>query len=197
MKNLFKFSLVLGVALLTMNVHASEFDFSLGVKKEEGRVITFVLNDAKKLDLSIYDENNKLIHSENVSSQSVINRAYDLNALPEGVYYLVAESEYKIVKYKISVLGAKATLSETAILEEFKPVFIQKEGLIKLNFLNIDKSPTCVKIYDQADHLVYDSGELTDQNISKIFDIYNIQNEEYTIVVKDNNKTFTKTFPSR
>jgi hypothetical protein len=197
MKNLFKFSLVLGVALLTMNVHASDIDFSLGVKKEQGKVITFVFSETNKLNLSIYDTEGKMIHTENVDSQTFINRTYDLNALPEGIYYLVAESEYKISKYKISVVGTTARLLETPISEEFKPVFTEKDGLLKLSFLNLDKSPTFVKIYDKEDNLVYDSGMLTDQNIAKTFDVYTNQNEAYTFVVTNNNKSYAKTFYKR
>ncbi len=197
MKNLFKFSLVLGVALVTMNVNASDIDFSLGVKKEQGKVITFVISETNKLDLSIYDAEGKMIHTESVDSQTFINRTYDLNALPEGIYYLVAESEYKISKYKISVVGSTASLMETPISEEFKPVFTEKEGVIKLGFLNLDKGPTFVKIYDKEDNLVYDSGMLTDQNIAKIFDINNIPNETYTFLVTKNDRTFTKTFSRR
>ncbi|HQE34847.1 MAG TPA: hypothetical protein PLQ70_09295, partial [Flavobacterium alvei] len=163
MKNLFKFSLVLGVALLTMNVHASDIDFSLGVKKEEGRIITIVLNDAKKMDLSIYDVKNRLIHSENVASQKVINRTYDLKDLPEGTYYLEAESELKISRYKISVVGSTAVLSETAISDIYKPVFIEKDGLLTVSFINSQKSSATIKIYDHEDNEVYDSGLLKDQ----------------------------------
>ena len=197
MKNLFKFSLVLGVALVTMNVHASGIDFSLGVKKEQGRVISFVISETNKLDLSIYDTEGKLIHSEIVDSQTVINRTYDLNALPEGIYYLVAESEYKISKYKISIVGAIANLSEIAIENELKPIFIEQDGLVKLSFLNLNEVPTYIKIYNQANDLVYDSGKLMNQSIAKTFDIYNLQNEEYTFVVTVSDKTFSKTFSKR
>jgi hypothetical protein len=197
MKNLFKFSLVLGVALVTMNVHASDVDFSLDVKKEQGRVISFVISETNKLDLSIYDSEGKIIHTENLDSQTVIDRTYDLKALPEGIYFLVAESEYKISKYEISIVGATAKLSETAISNELKPIFIEQDGLVKLSFLNLDESPARIEIYDQEDDLVYDSGKLMDQKITKVFDVYNFQNEDYTFVVTDNDKSFSKTFSKR
>ena len=110
---------------------------------------------------------------------------------------MVAESEYKISKYKISIVGATAKLSETAISYELKPVFNEQDGLVKLSFLNWDKSPTRIKIYDQEDDLAYDSGKLMDQNVAKVFDVYNFQNEDYTFVVTDNDKTFSKTFSKR
>ncbi|HQK40954.1 hypothetical protein C3L50_05915 [Flavobacterium alvei] len=197
MKNLFKFSLVLGVALLTMNVHASDIDFSLGVKKEEGRIITIVLNDAKKMDLSIYDVKNRLIHSENVASQKVINRTYDLKDLPEGTYYLEAESELKISRYKISVVGSTAVLSETAISDIYKPVFIEKDGLLTVSFINSQKSSATIKIYDHEDNEVYDSGLLKDQKISKSFDLSNIKSDGYTFVINYDDKSFIKSFDNK
>jgi len=194
MKNLFKFSLVLGVALLTMNVHASDIDFSLGVKKEKGRMITFAISETKQMELTIYDAKNVVVHSEKLNSQELVDRTYDLKDLPEGDYYLVAESELKTAKYKISVVGETAELFEDPISEEFKPLFIKQKGFVKVNFLNIDESPTVIKIYDRDDVLVYDSGAIKDQNIAKVFDIYNIENEEYTIELTDNNRTYAKTF---
>jgi hypothetical protein len=138
-----------------------------------------------------------MIHSENVNSQKVINRTYDLNALPEGTYYLVAESEMKIARYKIAVVGASATLFDNAISEVYKPVFVDKNGLVALSILNLDNSPVNIKIFDNEENEVYNSAMLNDQNINKFFDIKNIKSEAYTFVMTYNNKTFTKTFPNK
>jgi hypothetical protein len=197
MKKISKFSLMLGVTLLTMNVHAGTVDFSLDVKKEQGKKVTFAINKINKMDLSIYDANDKLIHSESVNSKKNMNRTYDLNALPEGTYFLEAESDSKISRYEISVVGATASLATGAVSEVYKPVFTFKNGLVWVNILNLDGSPVNIKIYDKEDNEVYDSASLTDQNVTKVFDVNNIQNEAYTFVVTDNNKTFTKTFSKR
>lgn len=194
MKNVFKFSLVLGVALFTMNVHASDIDFSLDVKKEKGRMITFAISETKQMELTIYDAKNVVVHSEKLNSQALVDRTYDLKDLPEGDYYLVAESELKTAKYKISVVGETAELFEDPISEEFKPTFMKHRGYVKVNFLNLEESPIVIKIYDRDDVLVYESGVLTDQNIAKVYDIYNIENEEYTIALTNKNRTYTKTF---
>jgi hypothetical protein len=196
MKKILKFSLVLLVALTTMNLHAGTVDFTLNVKKEQGKMVTFALNMTNKVDLSIYDANDKLIHSEMVDSKKNIDRTYDLKALPDGTYFLVAESEMKISRYKISVAGATAILSEYAISEVYKPVFVNKKGLVALSILNLDKSPVSIKIFDNEDNEVYNSAILTDQNINKFFDVKNIKFETYTFVMTYNNKTFTKTFPN-
>jgi hypothetical protein len=197
MKNLFKFSLLLVVTLFTINLHASDVHFSLGVKKVQGRMVTFSFGEIKQMELSIYDAMNVMVYTENIDYHKFINRTYDLKNLPEGVYYLVAESDLKRAKYRISIVGENAELSETPISEEFKPLFFKNNGLIKLNFLNINELPTVIKIYNRDDVLVYDSGVINDQTISKVFDIYNIENEEYTIIITNNNNLFSKTFDKK
>ena len=117
-----------------------------------------------------------------------------MKALPDGTYFLVAESDMKISRYKIEVAGATATLSENAISEVYKPVFVDKKGLIALSILNLDNSPVNIKIFDDEENEVYNSAILTDQTINKIFDVKNIKFETYTFVMTYNNKTFTKTF---
>jgi len=197
MKKISKFSLMLVVTLLTMNVHAGTVDFTLDVKKEQGKKVTFALNNVDKMNLSIYDAEGKMIHSENVNSKKVINRTYDLNAFPEGIYFLEAESDTKVSRYEISVVGETALLSTNLVSEVYKPSFAYRNGLVWVNILNLDESPVSIKIYNNQNDEVYDSNSITDKNVTKVFDINNIQNEAYTIVVADNSKTFTKTFDKK
>jgi hypothetical protein len=199
MKKISKFGLMLGVTLLTMNVHAGTVDFSLDVKKEQGKKVTFAINKINKMNLSIFDADDKLIHSEMVNSTKELNRTYDLNALPEGIYFLEVESDSKISRYEISVARATASLSANAISEDYKPVpvFLYKDGLVWVNIVNLDNSPVNIKIYDKEGDEVYTSAKLTDENVTKIFDVNNIENEKYTFVMTYKDKTFTHTFPNR
>lgn len=197
MKKISKFGLMLGVTLLTMNMNAGTVDFTLDVKKEQGKMVTFALNKMDKVDLSIYDAEGKMIHSEKVDSQKNINRTYDLRALPEGTYFLEAESGMKISRYEISVVGKTATLSTNAISELYKPAFINKEGLVRVSFLNMDKSPVNIKVYDRANNEVYDSDVILDQNVKKVFNINQVNDEEYTFVMTYKDQSYTKTFASR
>ncbi|MBG6110822.1 hypothetical protein H4V97_002154 [Flavobacterium sp. CG_23.5] len=192
MKKILKVSLILAGVLAAMNVSAGEIDFSLNVKKEQGKTVTFVLNDINKIDLSIYDANEKLIHTEKVTSNGTINRTYDLNALPEGTYFLDAESEMKIARYEISVVGKTATLTSKAISEVYKPVFLNKNGLVSISVLNLDKSPVSIKIYTEDGTEVYATTVLQEQNVAKFFDIKNFPNDKYAFIMTYDNKVFEK-----
>jgi hypothetical protein len=196
MKKILRFGLMLVVALTTINVQAGTVDFTSNVKNEQKKMVTFALNKINTMKLSIYDADDKLIHSESVNSKKDFNRTYDLKDFPEGTYFLVAESDSKISKYKISVVGETASLATNAISEVYKPMFKDEKGLVSLSIFNLDKSPVNIKIYDEDDNEVYDSEVLLNQNINKIFDIKNIKSEKYTFVMTYADKTFTKTFPN-
>ena len=194
MKKILKFSLVLAAVVLTaVEAHARKADFSLDLKKEEGKTVSFTLKEIKRIDLSIYDTSDNLIYQEKVTSEDDINRTYDLTAFPEGIYFLEAESDLKISRYKIEVFGKVAKLSVDAISEVYKPVLVNKNGTVAFNMLNTSKTPVAVKIYSSNDTALYNetiSGEL---NVGKIFDISKVEGDECTFVITSNGKTFVET----
>jgi len=194
MKKILKFSLVLAaVALTAVEAHAGNIDFSLDLKKEEGKTVSFTLREIKKIDLSIYDTSDNLIYQENVTSDDNINRTYDLTAFPDGVYYLQAESDLKISKYKIEVIGKVAKLSPDAVSEVYKPSLISKNGIVTLNMINVYQTPVTVKIYSSNDTEVYNKTLSSDVNVGKIFDLNNMEGNRCTFVITSNGKTFTET----
>ncbi len=191
MKKILKFSLVLAaVALTAVEAHAGNADFSLDLKKEEGKTVSFTLREIKKIDLSIYDTSDNLIYQEKVTSDDDINRTYDLTAFPEGVYFLEAESDFKISRYKIEVVGTVAKLSVDAISEVYKPVLVNKNGTVSFNMLNTSKAPVTVKVYSSNYTELYNetiSGELI---VGKIFDISNVEEGKCTFEITADGKTF-------
>jgi hypothetical protein len=162
--------------LTAIGAHASDVDFSLNVKKGKGKTVSFAFNQVKKIDLSIYDADDKLIHTESVNSNGNINRTYDLEALPNGTYFLEAETAMKIARYTITVVDETASLSTEVFTEIFKPVFVNKDGKVGLNILNLDKSPVGIKIFDADANEVYSTTLLN-----------------YTFEMSYDNKVFFKT----
>ena len=122
MKKILKISLVTGVVLLAMNVYAVAVNFSFRNEFRQEKMISFGLDDTDQVKISIYDTNEKLIHSESLMVKGKIVRSYDLNNFDEGVYYLVEESNSKIIKYEVLVLNDSATIMTDPIAEEDKLV---------------------------------------------------------------------------
>ena len=198
MKRILKVSLMLAVILTAMGAHADEIDFALFVKNEigQGKKVSFAFNQVKKVELSLYDSNEKMIHTETVSSKESINRTYDLNQLPEGTYYLEAETALKVARYKIRVVNDVAILSKKAISEVYKPVLVKKEGAVSVTIQNPENTAVSVIIYDGENNEVYNA-DLTGTNVTKTFDISRVSNEDYTFVMNYGNKTFVETVVSR
>jgi dipeptidyl aminopeptidase/acylaminoacyl peptidase len=198
MKKILKFSLVLAAVVLTaVQAHAGNADFSLDLIKEEGKTVSFSLKEITKIDLSIYDINDGLIYQEKVTSEDNINRTYDLTALPDGIYFLKAESDLKISKYKIEVVGNKAKLSADAISEMYKPVLVNKNGIVTLNVLNLKKAPVTVVIYNADQTEVYNETLAAELYVGKIFDLSSAQRGKYTFEITYNGKTFIDTVATK
>lgn len=133
MKKILKLSIVLVVVLLAMNIHATGIKISKMEKASPKKMVTFALNDINKANVSIYDANNKLLHTENVytlnlnplKSSDKIVKTYDLNPLVDGVYHLVAESNSKVVKYEILVVNETATIMSDPYSEVYKTVAVK------------------------------------------------------------------------
>lgn len=122
MKKILKISLVVGVVLLAMNVYAVAVNFSLRNEFRQEKMISFKLDDNDQVKISIYDADEKLIHSESLMVDGKIVRSYDLNNFNEGVYYLVEESKTKIIKYEVIVLNDSATIMTDPFSEVVKPI---------------------------------------------------------------------------
>lgn len=122
MKKILKISLVTGVVLLAMNVYAVAVNFSFRNEFRQEKMISFGLDGTDQVEISIYDTNEKLIHSESLMVEGKIVRSYDLNNFDEGVYYLVEESNSKIIKYEVLVLNDSATIMTDPIAEVDKLV---------------------------------------------------------------------------
>jgi hypothetical protein len=193
MKKIFKTSLVLFGILSTLNANAGNEINPLDLKKTNGKKVSFTLNDKKKVKLSIYDSNDDLIFKENLSGNKLV-RTYDLAEFPEGDYFIEAESDLKISKYKIEVKGKIATLSPEAVSEIFKPIFDYNSNSKKLeiNLLNPENVPVIIKIYDSNSELLY-SKTCTSNDFIKTYDLSKLKGEEYTVLVTYGDKTFQKT----
>lgn len=198
MKKILKFSLLLAAVVLTaVQAHAGNADFSLDLIKEEGKTVSFNLKETKKIDLSIYDTNDGLIYQEKVTSEENISRTYDLTALPDGIYFLKAESDLKISKYKIEVVGNKAKLSADTISEVYKPVLVNKNGMVIVNILNLEKTPVSVTIYNSEENEVYNETLTADLYVGKIFDLTSAPSSKYTFEITYNGKTYIETVTTK
>ena len=126
MKNILKLSLLLVVTMTSMSSYAIDGDFLLNVKKGKGNEISFSMNEIKKVNVSIYDDEKNLIFTEIAKGEKGILRTYNLDELPAGTYYLVVENDLKSVKHEIIIAEEKSILTTKVISEVYKPAMKNK-----------------------------------------------------------------------
>ena len=189
MKKIVKFSLVVIAILSTINSSAAGIDFSLAVKNRQGKVVSFALREVSTIKLYLFDADHRIINEEVLNADGFLSRTYDLEALPDGDYFLQAESSLKISRYSISVSGNVATLCPDAVSEIYKPVFKTVNGITSLRIDNKGKSVVSIIVVNGDGEIVYQF--LTqNESIIKFFDFDSKEKEEYTFEVKYNNITF-------
>ena len=120
MKTILKFSLVLLVALTTINTYAIDGDFLLNVKKGTSKEISFSVNEIEKAKVTIYDKDHAEIYSEIVTGKGGISIIYNLEEFPDGEYTLEVETNLKKVTHTIAITHDTPTLSRRSIAEVYK-----------------------------------------------------------------------------
>lgn len=196
MKNLMKISLIIVVFFTAFGASANEKDFSLKVKSEKGKTVSFSI-EAKNVSLSIYGKDSETLFGEKLNVDGIVNRTYDLNAFPEGNYILEVESSAKLAQYTINISGNTASISEVAIAEVFKPAFTNENGIISLNMTNSDKVAVEVSVLDENNNELYTEVFTDKTAISKRFDTNQTLASKLTFVVKYKNQMFTETVAVR
>jgi len=115
MKTILKLSLVVLVAMTTMNTYAINGDFLLNVKKGNGKEISFAINQLERANVIITDKFHNTIYSETVTGKGGIFKTYSLEEFPEGTYFLEVVTNSKKVTHEIIVTREVSTLSRKSI----------------------------------------------------------------------------------
>ena len=194
MKKIFKISLVMVGLISTLNANAENPKLLLDLKKANGKKVSLTLKEMKKVKLSIYDGNNDVIFNENVNGPNLA-RTYDLSSLPEGDYFIKAQSDAKISKYKIEVKGKNAFLTSESFSEVLVPSFDYnlESKKVTINHLNQkDNSPITIDIYDDNNDLVYTKTSSVNEFV-KTYDLNKLFSNKCTFIVNYKGEIFEKT----
>jgi len=129
MKKILKFSLVFAVLFTGMSSYAIDGndngsnDFNLHVLKNNGKLITFAMNQTKKANLTIYDKDGTVLYTESASGKDGILRTFSLEEFPAGTYFLEVEDNAKKVRHEITITDEASVLSSKAVSSVYKAGF--------------------------------------------------------------------------
>ena len=127
-----KLSLVVAVLFAGISTYAIDGngDAALHVIKGNGDKVTFALNNVKKVNLTIYDNEGTLIYSEYASGKNGILKTFSFEEFPAGTYFLEIEDSVKTTKHEITIKGGVTILSSKAVSVVYKPGFAAKDTTV-------------------------------------------------------------------
>lgn len=192
MKNFIKLSFLIGVLLISGNIAARDVDFSLSFNTVNSKSINFNISNSKNVSLYFYDDSKDELFSEVISKSNAIEKSYNLDKLANGNYYLVAESDNRIEKYKITVNEDKVTVDQAPISAITKPEYSINKNIVKLKMSDV-VGDVKVSIYDTANNAYYSKSNVAkDGLIDLTFDLNPENTETYIINVEKDGDSFSR-----
>lgn len=187
MKKVVRTAAMIALLFGTMTASAIEGKLSL-ITNENAKSVVFELDaEAGKTTIKLLDKDSNVIYYENVDKKAYAKK-FDLQNLKDGQYFFTTEDALRTVVYTINVAGSKVEIVDT--IEDTKPVYRKKDGVIFFNHLNLDKSDVNVDVFDSSNRLVFSQNWKDTMVVEKVFNFKSAFKDVYTVVVTDGAKTY-------
>jgi len=193
MSTLLKAVFFTGALLVSANVMSKDRDFSLSFGNVQDKTLNFELSNAKSVSVFVYNTAHDELFSENLADGDHVIRTYDFQSFTPGTYYLVAESEAKIEKYKIKINAENVMeVEKTPVNAVHKPEYTISGHMAQLHMSDV-KGPVSISVYDLSNTTYYTSNKkYADGKVDITFDLDPKTADQYIIQVEENGNVFNK-----
>ncbi|WP_443944115.1 hypothetical protein ACJVDH_14485 [Pedobacter sp. AW1-32] len=197
MKKFLKIGIAAALLLSTASVFANDGDLKLKVKGEKEKFIRFSIDKANDVNLSLVASDNEVVFQEQIHADAATSRVYDLNALPDGNYFLKLESDSTLTEYKVAIKDGETIVSDPSVRETFKPVLKRVGDEIVLEVENKNQEPIEVQIYNEYNDGMYTDVFKNKSKFTKKFNVSQTDAESLTFIVKVAKQRYVKTISLR
>lgn len=192
MKSILKFGFLVASLFASASVMAKDKDFSVSIGEVSQKTVHFEVSNAKNVSLYVYNNDKGEIYSEKIINSDSVEKSYNMSEMASGTYFLVAESDAKIEKYKIVVDGDQVSLEKSPVSAISKPEYTINKNLVKLQMANV-VGDVKVSIYDAANNTYYAKNNVAkDGLIDLTFDLNPETADLYIINVEKEGDSFSR-----
>lgn len=193
MKNLFKFSLVILTVFIANIAKADDMELLVKVAKENSKWVSFITNDAKEFDVTLYAADDEILYQDRVKTIGNKFQTYDLSSLPEGAYKLKMESNSKLVTYQININAGNAVLSQPTVVEIKRPLLVKEDNMVTLDLNGACVGQVEMVIYNEYNEKLHDDVYSSDLKVAKKFDVSKTMSKELTFVIRSAGQEYSET----
>ncbi|SDH81529.1 hypothetical protein SAMN05421846_102141 [Chryseobacterium taeanense] len=193
MNTLLKSSFLVGFLLISASLMSKDRDFSISLGNVNAKTLNFEISNAKNVSLFVYNDIDGELFSEKLDTENSVSKSYDLKEFASGTYYLVAESETKVEKYRINITKNNVMeVEKTPVSVINKPEYTITDNLVKLHLSNT-KNPVNISVMDLANNSYYNqTKQSVNGELDLTFDLNRNTSENYIIRVEENGNIFNK-----
>lgn len=193
MKSILKLSLIVSALFFTINISAKDRFFSISLSEINAKTLKFEIFNAENVSLYFYNDRKDEIYSENIGNRTNVEKSYDLSTLSEGEYFLVAESDFRIEKYKVTIDNdGNVKAEKTPVMAFNKPEYTIENNIVKLHMNNVENSIN-VSISDLANNEYYNQTvKAKNGEINLKFDLNANNSPAYVISVTKDGDVFNR-----
>jgi hypothetical protein len=197
MKKFLKISLIAALVLMSAGLYANEDDFSFKLRRVSEKSISFFMNEAQSVDVSIYGADYEVLYEQTIMALGASTKTFDLNAFPDGTYIFKMVTESKSAEYIILISKGEAVVSDPVITETFKPVLTKEKGIVTLNLLNAPKGAVEIQVLDEYNDEVYNKVFAGASKFTKRFNVARVAVKELTFIIKADDQEFREVVQMR
>lgn len=191
MKTILKLTTVVALMLSTVVGLAEETKLNLVALTKAKSLLLTLENGSEDLSVRLVDADMNLIYAETITN-STISKKFDLRNLNDGTYYFYTSDNFKNYMYTMVIADNVLRILDTE--ERVKPYFRKTKNKIYMNFLNLEKTPVEIKVYDADYRLVFSEIRNEELIVEKAFDFSDAFSGSYTVVITDSTATYTEDF---
>jgi len=169
-------------------------DLTVRANSKNSLAIEMTTEDEEEIEITINDEKGITLHQESFKQSGLVQRGYNLHALPAGNYTVVVGSK-KVLKIQsfTKVDGAISVSSQSAetIIE---PTFRRHSQFIDLNMLCNWNEKVSLSINDSEGRLIYTETVKPEGTLQRRFNLSELKKDSYSIRVGIEGKRVNKEF---
>ncbi|WP_282056123.1 T9SS type A sorting domain-containing protein [Maribacter luteus] len=188
MKRFMKISLSFAFLFVSALGMANEMDLRISTDKESKTLLFKYDNSTTDAELRFVDGEGNVIFTESLEDNAEYSKKFNLSTLKAGIYFLEVEDAVKETAYTISIGDTNVAIENR--LEKNKPVFSEKEGMVYLNLLNLNKEEVVITVYDDSERTVANEIMENQAIVEKAFNFKIAHKGQYIIKVKKGSDTF-------
>ena len=189
MKTILKITVVCMLLLTSYIALAADSNPKLTTNANLKSITLELDTNGQATTLRLINANSEELYFENIIDVQEYKRKFDFSELKEGDYSIIVENSLRFTIHSLSVLNDSIVMVGTK--EDKKPTFKVLDRKIAFNFLNLEQEDVLVSIFDSESRTVF-SEKMNDLVIEKAFNFENAYANNYTVIIKTDQKSYSE-----